>query len=376
MEKYKYCTTWGTSLRLLPKECNPPINLSNNSLRQIFKISLGGNKFRLRLSNYYGKENLEIKYLSISNCIEQGTSKICLDNNKLFKFNNSSEIIISKGEEIYTDILSINLESSSEIAITIFFGNSFPNEITGHKFPMVNSYIEKGNKINKETFSNEYIISHWYFISNIELVSEQENQCIICFGDSITDGRFSSMNKEERWPDFLYQKIKKEKPDLNMAVINQGLSGSFLTKEGIERFDKDVLEQNGMKYAIILYGINDITKLNKGEKEIIDKFKEIIKKTHEKNIKIFAGTILPFKQYRLYNDQKNTVRNKINDWIRNCKNIEQGFDDFIDFDLIIRDEDDINKIKDIYNSGDGAHPNSLGYKKMVDAFTDLNIFIN
>ena len=348
MEKNKYCTTWGTSLRLLPKECNPPINLSNNSLRQIFKISLGGNKFRLRLSNYYGKENLEIKYLSISNCIEQGTSKICF----------------------------INLESSSEIAITIFFGNSFPNEITGHKFPMVNSYIEKGNKINKETFSNEYIISHWYFISNIELVSEQENQCIICFGDSITDGRFSSMNKEERWPDFLYQKIKKEKPDLNMAVINQGLSGSFLTKEGIERFDKDVLEQNGMKYAIILYGINDITKLNKGEKEIIDKFKEIIKKAHEKNIKIFAGTILPFKQYRLYNDQKNTVRNKINDWIRNCKNIEQGFDDFIDFDLIIRDEDDINKIKDIYNSGDGAHPNSLGYKKMVDAFTDLNIFIN
>ena len=92
---------------------------------------------------------------------------------------------------------------------------------------MVNSYIEKGNKINKETFSNEYIISHWYFISNIELVSEQENQCIICFGDSITDGRFSSMNKEERWPDFLYQKIKKEKPDLNMAVINQGLSGSL-----------------------------------------------------------------------------------------------------------------------------------------------------
>ena len=270
----------------------------------------------------------------------------------------------------------MTLESSTEIAITIYFGNSVPNEITGHKFSMVNSYIEKGNKINEENFSNEYIMNHWYFISNLEIVSDKENKCIVCFGDSITDGRFSTMNKQERWPDFLFEKINKEKPELNMGVNNQGLSGSFLTKEGIERFDKDVLNQKGIKYVIILYGINDITKLNKEEKEIIDNFKKIIKKAHENNIKIIAGTILPFKQYRLYSEQKNLVRNKINDWIRNCKNIKESFDDFIDFDLIIRDDDDINKIKDIYNSGDGAHPNSLGYKKMVDAFNDLNIFAN
>ena len=376
METYKYFTTWGTSQRLLPKECHPPINLCNNSIRQIIKISLGGSKFRLKLSNYYGKESLEIKSLSIAKSIEQGTSKINLDTNKLFKFNNRFEIIIPKGGEIYTDILDMTLESSTEIAITIYFGNSVPNEITGHKFSMVNSYIEKGNKINEENFSNEYIMTHWYFISNLEIVSDKENKCIVCFGNSITDGRFSTMNKQERWPDFLFEKINKEKPELNMGVINQGLSGSFLTKEGIERFDKDVLNQKGIKYVIILYGINDITKLNKEEQEIIDNFKKIIKKAHENNIKIFAGTILPFKKYRLYSEQKNLVRNKINDWIRNCKNIKESFDDFIDFDLIIRDDDDIDKIKDIYNSGDGAHPNSLGYKKMVDAFNDLNIFAN
>ena len=376
METYKYFSTWGTSQRLLPKECHPPINLCNNSLRQIIKISLGGNKFRLKLSNYYGKESLEIKSLSIAKCSEQGTSKINLATNKLFKFNNSSEIIIPKREEIYTDILDMTIESSTEIAITIYFGNSVPNEITGHKFSMVNSYIEKGNKINEENFSNECVVTHWYFISNLEIVSDKENKCIVCFGDSITDGRFSTMNKQERWTDFLFEKIKKEKPELNLGVDNQGLSGSFLSKEGIERFDKDVLNQKGIKYVIILYGINDIAKLNKEEKEIIDNFKKIIKKAHENNIKIIAGTILPFKQYRLYSEQKNLVRNKINDWIRNCKNIKESFDDFVDFDLIMRDDNDINKIKDIYNSGDGAHPNSLGYKKMVDAFNDLNIFAN
>ena len=359
------------------KECYPPINLCNNSLRQIFKISLGGSKFRLKLSNYYGKENLEIKSISIAKCIkEKDTNKIDKDSIKLFTFNKSAEIIISKGREIYTDILDISLESSTEIAITIFFGNSVPNEITGHKFSMVNSCIEKGNKINEECFSDEYIINHWYFISNIELVSDKENNCIVCFGDSITDGRCSSMNKQERWPDFLFEKIYKEKPELNLGINNQSLSGSFLTKEGIERFDKDVLNQNGVKYVIILYGINDITKLNKEENEIIDNYKKIIKKAHEKNIKIYAGTILPFKQYRLYTEQKNLIRNKVNEWIRNCKNNKEGFDDYIDFDLIMRDNDDINKMKDVYNSGDGAHPNSLGYKKMIEAFNDLNIFVN
>jgi len=371
MESYSFCTTWGASQRLIPKECHPPIDLSNNSLRQIFKISLGGNKFRIKLSNYYGNQNLEIKGLSIAKSLFQGKSKIDINTNTIITFNNKKEITIKKGEEIYTDIFDINFEPSTEVAISIFFGN-VPSDITGHKFSLTNSYIEKGNKINEEIFSNEYIISHWYFVSNIELVSEKgkDNNCIVCFGDSITDGRFSEMNKQERWSDFLFNKIK------NLGINNQSLSGSFLTKEGIQRFQKDVIDQNGTKYIIVLYGINDITKLNKEENEIIDNYKILIKKAHENNIKIYGGTILPFKGYRLYSEQKNIIRNKVNEWIRNCKKIKDGFDDFIDFDLIIRDNKDIDKIMDIYNSGDGAHPNSDGYKKMVDVFNNLSIFEN
>ena len=372
METYSFCSTWGASQRLIPKECFPSLDLANNSLRQIIKISIGGNKFRLKISNYYGNRNLEIKSLCIAKC--KGESKIDLNSNKIITFNNKEEIIINKGEDIYTDIFDIYLEPSTEIAISIYFGDSFPTDITGHKFSMTNSYMDKGNKIKEENFSNEYIMSHWYFISNLELISEKENKCIVCFGDSITDGRFSTMNKQERWPDFLFNKLTKETKEINLGINNQSLSGSFLTKEGIQRFEKDVIKQNGIKYVIILYGINDITKLNKEENEIIDNFKKIIEKAHEKNIKVFGGTLLPFKGYRLYSEQKNIIRNKVNRWIRNCKNIKEGFDDFIDFDLIIRDNSDKDKIMDIYNSGDGAHPNSNGYEKMVDAFNDLSIF--
>ena len=373
METFNYCSTWGASQRLIPKELLSSKYLVNNSLRQIFKISLGGNKFRIKLSNYYGNENLEIKGLSIAKYISGSENKIDIKTNKKITFNNNNEeIIIKKGEEIYTDIFDINLEPSSEIAISIYFGNSIPENITGHKFSLTNSYIEKGNKIYEEKFSNEYILTNWCFISNIEVVSEKENKCVVCFGDSITDGRFSSLNKQERWPDFLFDKIIKTKNEkIYLGINNQSLSGSFLTKEGIQRFGKDVLNQNGIKYIIILYGINDITKLNKEENEIIENYQKLINKAHELNIKIYGGTLLPFKGYRLYSDKKNEIRKKINEWIRNCKN---GFDDFIDFDLIIRDEKDSEKIKDIYNSGDGVHPNSNGYKKMVEAFNDLTIF--
>ena len=372
METYSFCSTWGDSLRLIPKECFPPLDLANNSLRQIIKISIGGNKFRLKISNYYGNRNLEIKSLCIAK--SKGESKIDLNSNKIITFNNKEEIIINKGEDIYTDIFDIYLEPSTEIVISFYFGDSVPTDITGHKFSMTNSYMDKGNKIKEENFSNEYIMSHWYFISNLDIISEKGNKCIVCFGDSITDGRFSTMNKQERWPDFLFNKLTKEKKEINLGINNQSLSGSFLTKEGIQRFEKDVIKQNGIKYVIILYGINDITKLNKEENEIIDTFKKIIEKAHEKNIKIFGGTLLPFKGYRLYSEQKNIIRNKVNQWIRNCKNIKEGFDDFIDFDLIIRDNSDMDKIMDIYNSGDGVHPNSKGYEKMVDAFNDLSIF--
>lgn len=367
------CSTWASTQALLAKECNPPIDLSNNSLRQIFKISIGGERFRIKITNKYGNDSLEIKSISIATIHSQGTGQIELNTLKKITFDNNGSISISKGEEINTDIIDYHLPSSSEVAISIFFGK-VPSNITGHKFSMTNSFIETGNKINEEKFSTNNKTEHWYFISNIDVITNKPIKGLICFGDSITDGRFSSIDKQERWPDFLYKKLKNKHIDI--AINNQGLSGSSLSKEGMERFENDVLKQNGAKYLIVLYGINDITKLNLNENLIIDLFKKIIEKAHKVNMLVFGGTLTPFKGYRLYTEEKNTIRNKVNEWIRNCKKIKDGFDEYIDFDLVVRDENDIAQIKKDYNSGDGAHFNSLGYEKMTEAFNDLSYFNN
>jgi lysophospholipase L1-like esterase len=358
---------------IIPKDCFPSIDLSNNSLRQIFKISVGGDKFRIKLSNKYGNDTLEIKSISLSKSHSQGSGQILLNSIKKLTFNNSESISISKGEEIYTDIFDYSLESCSEIVVSIFFGK-VPTELTGHKFSLTNSFIEKGNKINEEKFSLENKIEHWYFIANMEVLTNKQIKGLVCFGDSITDGRFSNVDKQERWPDFLFKKLQNK--NIDIAINNQGLSGTAISTIGMERFDNDVLNQNGVKYIIVFYGVNDITKLNKNENEIIEIYKNMIEKAHNSNLLIFGGTLTPFKGYRLYSEERNNVRNKINEWIRNSKNIKDGFDEIIDFDIVMRDNKDPNMLNSKFNSGDGAHFNSLGYENMVKAFSDLSIFNN
>ena len=373
MDSNSFYTTWANSPTLIKDDSKPPIDLSNNSLRQVIKISIGGEKFRIKLSNKFGNNSLEIKSLSIAKSLFQGKGQIEKSSIKNITFNNKDFITIPKGKEIYSDIFDLELPSSSELAISIYFGQ-VPSDITGHIYSLTNSFIEKGNKINEEIFSSENKTEHWYFISNIEVLTSKNIKGLVIFGDSLTDGRFSNVDKHERWPDFLFKKLQKENIDL--AINNQGISGTFLTTTGMERFESDVIKQNGAKYIIIFYGVNDINKLNKNENDIINTYKTMIEKAHKSNMLIFGGTLPPYKGYRLYSDERNNIRIKVNEWIRNCKNINDGFDEFIDFDLVMRDKDDTNKINNLYNSGDGVHFNSLGYEKMVEAFKDLKIFSN
>ena len=373
MDSTFFCVTWSNSQNLVPKDSSPSIDLSNNSLRQIVKISIGGEKFRIKISNKHGIDSLEIKSISLAKSLSQGSGEIDLSTLKKLTFNNNEFTSIPKGEAIYTDIFDYNLPACSEVAISIFFGK-VPSDITGHIYSITNSFIEKGNKINESKFYDEYKVPHWYFISNIEIVSPTLLKGVVCFGDSITDGRFSSLDKHERWPDFLFKQLQDEKIDI--AINNQGLSGTSLSTAGMERYEDDVLRQNGAKYIIILYGINDITKLNKNENDLIEVYKKVIRKAHEANMLIYGGTLTPFKGYRLYTEEKNVIRNKVNEWIRNSKKISDGFDEIIDFDLVLRDDKDINKVNDNYNSGDCVHLNSLGYERMKDAFSGLTIFNN
>ena len=365
-----YFTTWGTAI--LSTE-NPKVELSKNSIRQIIHISSSGNNIRLKLSNKMGKTNLEIKGITIADTLSQGTGEININTLTSFTFNKKNNATIPPEEEIYTDTINYPLKALSEVAISIYFGST-PERLSGHPNSRTFSFIEEGNKIFEKEFSKANKIDHWYFISSLEINLKTPKKTIVCFGDSITDGAGSDMDKQSRYPDWLSIKLNLNKNTSNIGVINKGINGNRITTQGIERYSYDVLDIKGVTYIMVLYGVNDINLLNATSDEVISAYKNIIKLAHKNNIFIFAGTILPYGNFFRWTEEREKYRKEINHWIRNTKPENGGFDYVFDYDKIIKDPNNETIIFSIYDSGDGIHPNSQGYQKMVQAIDNLEIF--
>ena len=372
-EPLYFCATWGTSNVETLKKNLPQINLSNNSLRQIFRISIPGHTIRIKFSNRYGNSILKIQKAIISDSASQGTSEININETQTITFLGKEKINIDAGEEIYSDKINYSLKALSEIAITIYFG-IVPNEITGHGNSITNSFIEEGNKIYKEIFSSDYKTPHWYFVESIEVISNKQNNAIVCFGDSITEGVGSTIDKNDRWPDKLAEKIHNSSIYLNLAVINAGIGGNRICDQGLARFEHDVLNIKGVKYIIMLYGINDMIHLNTTSKEIISAYKKIIEEAHKKNLKIYAGTILPVGNWFTWTNEREKDRLEINEWIRNTRKEDGGFDYYFDFDKYLKDEHNQTNLADEYDSGDGLHPSSKGHEAIANVIEDLSLF--
>lgn len=373
-ESLYFCATWGTSNVETLKKNLPQISLSNNSLRQIIRVSIPGNTIRIKFSNRYGTSILKIQKAIISNSKSQGTSEIDINEIQTITFLGKEKINIDAGEEIYSDKFNYPLEALSEIAITIYFG-IVPNEITGHGNSITNSFIEEGNKIYNEKFSSENKTPHWYFIESVEIMSTKQNNAIVCFGDSITEGVGSTIDKNDRWPDKLAEKLQNNSIYSNIAVINAGIGGNRICDQGLERFEHDVLNIKGVKYVIMLYGINDMIHLNKTSNEIISAYKKIIEEAHKKNLKIYAGTILPVGNWFTWTSEREKDRLEVNEWIRNSKKEDGGFDYYFDFDKYLKDENNQTNLAEEYDSGDGLHPSSKGHEALANVIEDLSLFI-
>lgn len=363
--------TWATAPQTVVRSFMPYNNcMTNRSVRQVVKVSIGGDVIRLKLSNIYSMQPVEIRSIYIAHA--KDSSDIDAKTAQYFKFGNSYKTVIPAGKQIVSDALKFNLRNLERVAITINY-TSAPEVPTVHMGSRTTSYIMKGVTNAHSNFAKAFRENHWYNISGIDVYTMSNNMSAIAIiGNSITDGKCSTDNAQNRWPDVMSEMLQLKHKITNQGVLNLGIGNNRVTVPGgfgalaKERFDRDILMQSGVKKVVIFEGVNDIGAARSGSSEtvarqIIESIQGMVKKAKARKMKVYLGTITPFKGAGYYTHFHEAARLYVNDWIRSqAKNV----DGILDFAKLLQDPNDDRRMKREYASNDWLHPNPTGYKAM------------
>ena len=363
--------TWATAPQTVVRSFMPYNNcMTNRSVRQVVKVSIGGNVIRLKLSNIYSMQPVEIRSIYIAHA--KDSFAIDAKTAQYFKFGNSYKTVIPAGKQIVSDALKFNLRNLERVAITINY-TSAPEVPTVHMGSRTTSYIMKGVTNAHSNFEKAFRENHWYNISGIDVYTMSNNMSAIAIiGNSITDGKCSTDNAQNRWPDVMSEMLQLKHKITNQGVLNLGIGNNRVTVPGgfgalaKERFDRDILMQSGVKKVVIFEGVNDIGAARSGSSEtvarqIIESIQGMVKKAKARKMKVYLGTITPFKGAGYYTHFHEAARLYVNDWIRSqAKNVNG----ILDFAKLLQDPNDDRRMKREYASNDWLHPNPTGYKAM------------
>ena len=363
--------TWATAPQTVVRSFMPYNNcMTNRSVRQVVKVSIGGDIIRLKLSNIYSMQPVEIRSIYIAHA--KDSFSIDAKSAQYFKFGNSYKTVIPAGKQIVSDALKFNLRNLERVAITINY-TSAPEVPTVHMGSRTTSYIMKGVTNAHSNFEKAFRENHWYNISGIDVYTMSNNMSAIAImGNSITDGKCSTDNAQNRWPDVMSEMLQLKHKITNQGVLNLGIGNNRVTVPGgfgalaKERFNRDILMQSGVKKVIIFEGINDIGAAKSGNSEtvarlLIESIQGMVRKAKARKMKVYLGTITPFKGAGYYSHFHEAARLYVNDWIRSqAKNV----DGILDFAKLLQDPNDDRRMKREYASNDWLHPNPAGYKAM------------
>ena len=361
--------SWATAVEWTGKGDMPKESLSNRSCRQIVHVSFGGEELRVKLSNEQSKEPVEIKSVYIADTDVPSNWGIHAKTVKYLKLNGKKNVTIAPGKAIYSDDLKYDLKAGQRLSITIDYGKQMPVNVTSHRGSRTTSYIVNSAvrtaKPMDKSFADGEKVDHWYNLSAIDVKTGKTTPVVAVLGNSITDGRGSTTNMQNRWTDVLSDALNAEKP---YGVLNLGIGGNCVVEGGLsepamKRFDRDILGQTGVDKLIIFEGTNDIGCSGGNYEHLADTlkacYKVLIAKAKAKGIKVYGATITPTKGNGWYSYWHEAVRQEVNEWIRKSGN----FDEIIDFDELVRDPQDPQRLKAEY-SDDWLHLNPKGYEAM------------
>ena len=364
-----WVTTWATALQIAEPHNRPPEpGLAGNSFRQIVQVSIGGKALRLHLSNLFNPDPTQILGVEVAVARTMGASPEIEESTTVrLTFDGCPFVILAPGASVVSDPVTFPLEDRMNLAITIHYGAISSITLTSHPGSRTTSYIAEGFTTD---FSQPVAeTNHWYTISSIDVKPHRRSAAIAVLGDSITDGRGTTTNGQDRWTDQLSRSLLTDPATRNLSVLNFGLGGNCILRGGLgptgeSRYARDLFGHPGVKYVILFEGTNDLggsrnaMATTDGIKEVWTK---IVQEAHQRGIKVFGATVTPVKGNGYYSPDHEAGRVDLNEWIRTSG----VFDGVIDFDRLVADPAQPDRLAPAFlYENDWLHLNAQGYEKM------------
>ncbi len=361
-----------------PAPAAPMGTLVNQTARMIVRTTIGGTRLRVEFSNAFGAANLDIGSAHVA--LRAKDSAIVPGSDRPLLFDGKPNARVLIGATLLSDPVDLKIAPLSDLAISVYVpGDS--GRASGHSQALHTTYISKsGDTTGAADMADATMTRAWYWIHSVDVMAPADAGAIVAYGDSITDGTTSTVDANKSWPTLLSERLVANKATADISVLNLGIAGNRVLGDGagisaLARFDRDVLAQPGVKWLMILEGINDMNGAARGGNapggaitadDLIAGMKQMIDRAHTHGIKVIGCTLTP---YGNATDAVEAMRQALNKFIRTPGN----FDAMVDFDKVIQDPASPRQFKQGYNNTDKLHPNDAGYKAMADA-VDLSIF--
>ena len=351
-------------------------DLSDRTLRQVVRISTGGDRIRLRLSNEMSTQPLLLGAVHVALAGANGETLPGTD--RVVTFNQAQGATIPARAPLLSDPIAMPVKPLARLAISIHLPQGAP-DATVHSYSAATGWTAPGDQTAATSLTDATTLGPRGIITGVEVENRKPARTIVTLGDSITDGVRATPDSDRRWPDLLAERLQRGGMTLT-GVANAGISANRLLSEGdgynaLARFDSDVLAVPGVSHVIILEGVNDLGAAARDQQPmlppaaIIGAYRQMIARAHDRGVKVILATILPYKGAGYWSAAGEASRVAINDWIRTNREA----DGYVDLAQAIADPADPARMARAYDVGDALHPNDAGFHVMADAI-DLSLF--
>ncbi|WP_375271054.1 SGNH/GDSL hydrolase family protein [Sphingomonas sp.] len=382
-DRAHWIASWGSAQMVADGDnALPPERATSLTLRQVVRLSAGGDHVRVRLSNAHGSAPLRIQAAHLALSAAPGSARIT--GGKRLTFAGAAAAVIPPGAEIYSDPVALMVAPGADVAVSLFLP-AIDGPQTGHPGARATSFTLPGNHVADPVMAGAARATHWYVLSDVEVARGAAT--IVAIGDSITDGYGVAPDRNMRWPDILAERLRARPSSRGIGVVNSGIGGNRVLLDGLgpnllARFDRDVVARTGVRWAIVLEGINDLGVLTRDAPatseqhaaivaQVTAAYAQVVQRAHAHGMEVIGGTLMPFVGNDYYHPGAATEadRQAINRFIRRSGT----FDAVVDFDRVMRDPARPDRLAPAYDSGDHLHPSEAGYRAMGEAVS-LTLF--